>query len=263
MKFKPLLFALIALGSQQAVAQVLVGPVVGGNYSWASFADKDLKDTYKTSGVFGFHAGGQLSFRVKKRFFLHTQVVYSTKGRKLTADDGGQFASSVKYNFIEMPIVYSIDFKVKTNNSREFKYFLGVGPNISYWLGGNGSITDGYLKESNIDKLHYKIAFKSDDEPQSDNEMMVTEPNRFQLGLNAAAGLVFEPADRQRVMVTFRYELGHTNLARSAGTLNQTFYQDPLQSRNQGFRLSVAYLYDLKTADRNKGKSTIDKRRPK
>jgi len=263
MKFKPLLFILFALFSQQAVAQVLVGPVVGGNYSWAAFANKDLKDTYKTGGVFGFHAGGQLSFRVKKRFFLHTQLVYSTKGRTLKSNYEQQFSFSAKYNFIEMPIVYSIDFKVKTNNSREFKYFLGVGPNISYWLGGKGSISDGNLKENNIDKLDYKIAFKSADEPQADNEMVVTEPNRFQLGLNIAAGLVFEPADRQRVMLTLRYELGHTNLAKSTGTVNQTYFQDPLQSRNQGFRVSIAYLYDLKTADRNRGKSTIDKRKPK
>jgi hypothetical protein len=261
MKFKTLSFTLFALISQHVAAQVLVGPVVGGNYSWTTFADKDLNDTYKTGGVFGFHAGGQLSFRVKKRFFLHTSLIYSTKGRTLKSNFEDQFTFTTKYKFIEMPIVYSIDFKVKTSNSREFKYFLGVGPNISYWLSGNGAITDGTLKENNIDKLEYDIAFKSSDEVQAEDEMVVTDPNRFQLGLNLAAGLVFEPADRQRVMLSVRYEIGHTNLAKSNGTVTQTYFQDPLQSRNQGFRVSLAYLYDLKTSDRNKGKSTIDRRK--
>jgi hypothetical protein len=263
MNFRPLIFIVVVLVSQHATAQLLVGPVAGGNYSWATFADKDLKDTYKTAGVFGFHAGAELSFQVKKRFFLQTSIVYSTKGRTMTTDKEEQFSFKTQYNFIEMPIIYSIDFKVKTSNSREFKYFLGVGPNLSYWLGGKGTLVNGDLMENNVNKLDYRIVFKSkSEEGPADNEMLV-DANRFQLGLNIAAGVVFEPANRQRVMVTMRYELGHTYLAKSPGTLNLTYFQDPLQSRNQGFRLSVAYLYDLKTSDRNKGKSTIDHRRPK
>ena len=263
MKIRSLLFALFALFSHSAMAQVLVGPVVGGNYSWATFSDKDLNDTYKTEGVFGYHAGAQISFRVKKRFFLHTSLMYATKGRSLKSNIEDQFSFSTQYNFIEVPVVYSIDFKVKTANAREFKYFLGIGPNISYWLGGKGEITDGNLLENNIEKLQYKIVFKSAEEEQGNKEMVVTDPNRFQLGLNLAAGLVFEPMPRQRVMLTARYEIGHTYLAKSNGTVTETYFQDPMKSRNQGFRLSIAYLYDLKTADRNRGKSTAEHRRSK
>jgi hypothetical protein len=160
-----------------------------------------------------------------------------------------------------MPIVYSIDFKVKTSGVREFKYFLGIGPNLSYWLGGKGVVSDTYLQENHVDQLKYKIAFLSEDASPKDNEMAVTDPNRFQLGLNVAAGFVLEPANRQRVMLTVRYELGHTYLAKSNGTFTQTFTQDPLRSTNQGFRVSVAYLYDLKTSERNKGRSTADHRK--
>ena len=263
MKFKTLLFTLFALIAQQVTAQVLVGPVVGGNYSWTTFADKDLNDTYNTKPVFGYHAGAQLSFRVKKRFFLHTSLVYSTKGRTLTNDESPAFRLKTQYNFIEMPIVYSIDFKVKTSGSREFKYFLGAGPNLSYWLGGKGAVSDTYLQENHIAQLKYKIAFLSEQATPADNQMAVTEPNRFQLGLNLAAGFVLEPANRQRVMLTVRYELGHTYLAKSNGTLTETFTQDPLRSTNQGFRVSVAYLYDLKTAERNKGRSTVDPKKRK
>ncbi|MBA4058652.1 MAG: hypothetical protein C0490_28305, partial [Marivirga sp.] len=53
-------------------SQILVGPVAGANYSWTSFRDKDLKDAYGMSPVFGFHVGGHLAFKVQKRFFLHT-----------------------------------------------------------------------------------------------------------------------------------------------------------------------------------------------
>ncbi len=36
--------------------------------------------------------------------------------------------NKVRYNYIEMPINYTVDFKGKLGRTKEFKYFLGVGP---------------------------------------------------------------------------------------------------------------------------------------
>ena len=93
--------------------------------------------------------------------------------------------------------------------------------------------------------------------------MNVEEPNRFQFGLNFVAGMVLEPAPRRRILFTVRYELGHTYLAKTDGIFLNTYFQDPLRARIQGFRVSLAYLIDLKTEERKKGKSTIDKRKPR
>ncbi|AYB32844.1 PorT family protein [Chryseolinea soli] len=248
-------------------SQILVGPEIGGNYSWTSFGDKDLKDVYNVSPVFGFHAGGHLAFLVRKRFFLHASLLYSTKGRVLKGDPKGadfdaEFKNTSRYNYIDMPISYTVDFKGKIGKGKEFKYFLGIGPNVSYWLGGKGTVYNSELKENNFSEQKYKIVFNKDPATQGLDEMNVQNPNRLQLGLNLVAGAVFEPGLRQRLMVTIRYELGHTYLAKSNGTFTQTYFQDPLQSRNQGFRISVAYLYDLKTENRKRGKSTIDRKNP-
>jgi hypothetical protein len=62
--------------------------------------------------------------------------------------------------------------------------------------------------------------------------------------------------------VNLRYELGHSFFsATSNGIFKGTYYQDELRSRNQGIRLSVAYLVDLRTETRKKGKSTIKRKR--
>ena len=243
-------------------SQILVGPEVGGNYSWTSFGDKDQKKIYNGSPVFGFHAGGHLAFKVRKRFFLHTSLLYATKGRTLKTDYDKDFKSTSKYTYIDMPISYTVDFKGQFGKGKEFKYFLGIGPDISYWLGGTNKLTSGDLNEQNIPEQKYKIVFKKNPQAQGDNEVNVADPNRLQLGLDLVAGMVLEPAKRQRIMFTIRYEFGHTYLGKSNGTFTQTFYQDPLQVRNQGFRISVAYLYDLKTEDRKRGKSTIDRKNP-
>jgi hypothetical protein len=263
------LIALLTLFCTAPVfSQILVGPEIGVNYSWTSFGDKDLKDIYNVSPVLGYHVGGHLAFLVRKRFFLHASLLYSTKGRVVKGDSRSndfdpEFKNSSKYNYIEMPISYTVDFKGKIGKGKEFKYFFGVGPNVSYWLGGKGSVYNGEMKEDNyFVPQKYKIVFDKDPATQGLDEMNVQDPNRLQLGLNLVAGMVIEPGLRQRLMLTVRYELGHSYLAKTNGTFQQTYYQDPLQSRSQGFRVSVAYLYDLKTENRKRGKSTIDRKNP-
>lgn len=246
-----------------AFPQLLVGPEVGVNYSWTSFRDDDLRERFGMKPVPGFHAGGHLAFRVRNRFFLHTSLLYATKGRVLT----GKFDSALKnastYSYIDMPINYTVDFRGKIKG-KEFKYFVGIGPNVSYWLGGKGKIYNSELEENNQDQFSYKIKFgSSGDEDQPSNRLSVENSNRLQLGLNFIAGMVFEPLPKQRFMATMRYELGHSHLAKSDGKFSGMYFEEPLKSRNKGFRISIAYLIDLKTEERKKGKSTIDKRNPK
>jgi hypothetical protein len=63
--------------------------------------------------------------------------------------------------------------------------------------------------------------------------MNVQEPNRFQFGLNFVACMVLEPAPRQRLMLSIRYELVHSYVAKSDGVFLNTYFQSPLRSRNQ------------------------------
>lgn len=244
-----------------AFSQILVGPVLGGNYSWTSFRDKDLKKAYGMTPVPGFHAGAHLAFRVRKRFFLHTSLLYASKGRILKGETDTRLRNSSHYNYIDMPINYTVDFKGKVGRSKEFKYFLGIGPNVSYWLGGKGTLYNSDFEENNLEELSYKIVFKKSTDRQKADEMNIENPNRLQLGLNFVAGIVLEPAPRQRVMVSIKYELGHSYLGKSNGIFQNTYFQDPLQSRNQGLRLSLAYLIDLKVEERKKGKSSIDRKK--
>ena len=259
----------------ESYAQVFVGPVAGPNFSWTSFDDKDLKDVYSASPVFGFHAGVQVAFRVRKRFYLNTSIVYSTKGKVLTSSDDELSAkydpflkNKVTYQYIEMPILYNVDFLGKMRG-KNFKYFLGIGPNISYWMGGKGEIWNVDLEETNVadedNKLEYKIVFKQDENTLPEDQMNVADPNRVQLGLTFATGLDFEPSRNSKMILMLRYELGGSFLSKTSDGYFSTTpsYQDPLRVRNQGFRISIAYLFDLKLEQRKKGKSTIDKKKPK
>jgi hypothetical protein len=261
--FSRLAFLLLTLFWFQASSQILVGPIAGANYSWTSFANKDLKDSYKTIPTFGFHVGGHLAFKVRNRFFLHTSLIYATKGRELEGKTDVLLRNFEQYSYIDMPISYAVDFKGKIGNNKEFKYFFGIGPNIGYWLGAKGTLYNSDFEENNLEEISYKAVYKKDPENLQQDEMNVQEPNRFQFGLNFVAGMVLEPAPKQRLLLSLRYELGHSYVAKADGTFLNTYFQSPLRSRNQGFRVSLAYLIDLKTEERKKGKSTIDKKKPR
>lgn len=251
-------FLLFGLVAADLSAQILIGPTVGPNFSWTSFDDKDLKDIYDVRPVAGFHAGVMVAFRVQKRFFLNTSIIYSTKGKVAKSSIDPLFRNQTTYKYIEMPILYTAEFKGTFGSGREYKWYFGAGPNISYWLGGKGRMTSSDLSELTIDELPYTIVFGKDPEDIHPEQMTVVDPNRVQLGLNIGAGFVFEPLGYQKFMLLFRYELGHSFLSRTTnGVFEPVFYEDDMRVRNNGLRISFAYLIDTKVSERKKGKSTI------
>ncbi len=258
MVIRTLFFVLAVFVVSNVPAQILVGPVAGPNFSWVTFDDKDLKDDYNISPIIGFHAGAALSFRVQKRFFLHTSFLYSTKGKIATMENDPLYRNEVRYSYIEVPIIYTVEFKGNFGGNKQFKWYAGAGPNISYWLGGKGKLSSSLLAEGGIDELEYRVAFDKDMYEVESDEMGVKEPTRIQLGLNIATGFVFEPMGYQKIMLLFRYELGHSFLSRTTdGVFESVLHTDAMRIRNQGFRISLSYLIDLKTEQRKKGKSTI------
>ncbi len=269
MKTRYFLIFAVFFTSLSLRAQLLIGPVAGGQYSWTSFSDKDYKDYYDVRGVWGFHAGAQVSFRVHKQFFLHTSILYSQKGKVLKGDtDFDRMTAeyrltelTAKYNFIELPVIYTVEFKQQAKGGKVYKWYLGAGPNVSYWLNGKGTILNQEtLEPSDGGVEDYKVVFGKAPGDVRAGEMVVEAPNRLQLGLNVMAGLVFQPLPRQVFMFSVRYEIGHSNFSQdSRGTFSSTLYKDNMQIQSQGFRISLAYLLDTNIQDRKKGKSTIKK----
>jgi hypothetical protein len=265
MKRFALLLLAVMLTTTTLKAQILIGPVVGPQVSWVAFDNKDSKALYKQKPVYGFHAGVGVSFRVHKRFFLNTAFLYSTKGKMLDGTQDQMLKTKVKYNYIDVPMIYTVEFLHKVGKVKQYKFFFGVGPNVSYWLGGKGYLENTQLSEILVNHIDYKVTYDKAESDYSNNQMNVNGANRFQFGLNFATGFVFEPLGYQKVMVTLRYELGHSYLSpNNPGTFRQTNeYQDDLRTRIQGFRLSASYAIDLKNSESKKGKSTINKKKLK
>lgn len=253
---------LILIGcTEMTYAQIIrVGAKVGPQLSWVSIDDPQYKTVADVRPTAGFHAGFVLAFKVKDRYFLNTEYIYSQKGKNAKGKLDPDLHDKVVYHHIDIPILFSMHFKGKLK-TRQFKWYINAGPNTSYWLGGKGVIKSGDLIENGFSELKYKIAFGTRPDHNNPDILYIKEANRLQFGMSIGGGLLLEPIGKQKIMIDFRYEIGHTRIGTTQSSQFQVpaDYQDSLKGRNKGIRLSLVYLFEFTSdrKERNKGKSTI------
>ncbi|NOS93413.1 MAG: outer membrane beta-barrel protein, partial [Cyclobacteriaceae bacterium] len=196
-------------------AQLLVGPVVGGSVSKVFFFDNQFR--YESSPTMGYDLGVMASMRVHKNFVLNGQLLYSQRGRQvkgiddLRSDSKFDLYSSMQY--IELPLFYVLEFKKNTGaysgqggQTKTYNWFIGGGPVVSYWLSNSGTIKSSYLLENNIESLDYTTVFGKtleSSDPVADSQIEgITDPNRFQFGLNLTGGFAFQPVGANKIVTS-------------------------------------------------------------
>ncbi|GAA5037383.1 hypothetical protein GCM10011506_33630 [Marivirga lumbricoides] len=235
---------LSVFNSQLLNAQILIGPKAGARFSWLKYEDF-AKDEYKKKPVFGYSAGITTAFKVKKRFLLQLDIMYAQSGKKIEGITDPSLENHAKYHYLNTPIVYKLDFK-ETLGNRSFKWYVGAGPNVNFWLGGKGTLESVELREENIERLDYKIIFDSIPASPEYGGLYIKEPNKIQVGLIVSTGLVLEPSPGQSLMIDFRYEWGHSYMAREEGRFaNVIAYEDNVRARTHALQISVCYVFDI------------------
>ena len=279
-KFIKILFALVLLVSVDLNAQNTKGPstrvenlifqygVKGGlQYSWTRLDDPTQQGVMSSHPILGFNVGLVAAFEVKKRYFLHTELLYSTKGKNVLGITDASLQNRVIYRYIDLPMLYNIQFKKTLNSAtlKQFKWYIGAGPIFSYWLGGSGTVNNSELEENGLPAIDYKLKFGSrGDDLREINTVYVSDANRLQVGFNLGGGILLEPVSGRKIMVDVRLEIGHSWLGKKNSTdyVLPATYKDNLQSSNMGLRLSCAYLFEKNLAKkvRNLGKTRSSKK---
>jgi hypothetical protein len=230
-------------------AQIFIGAKAGARTSWLEYDDFAAED-YEKSLFFGFSAGLTGAIKVQKRFMLQLDIMYAQNGKKVSGITDPSLQNDAKYHYLNTPIVYKLDFNGSIAD-RPFQWHVGAGPNVNFWLGGKGLLKSVELEEESIDELEYKIIFDAVPANPEFGGLYYNDFNRVQVGLIVATGLVLEPLPGQLLMIDFRYEWGHSYIAREKGRFtNVSAYRDDLTARNQAIQISVAYAFDII----NKGK---------
>ncbi len=253
----------LTLLSTPLKAQVIqYGLKTGLQYSWVRMDDPSQQKLVVNKPIVGFNVGVVVTFKVKTRYFLHTELLYSTKGKKVEGIVDPTLEDKVIYQFIDFPMLYNIQFKrnLAADNLKQFKWYIGAGPIFSYWLGGKGTINNSEFVENKLPPQNYTLKFGVRGEDKNElSAVYVDKANRLQVGFNFGGGILLEPVNGRKIMVDLRFEFGQSWLGKANSTdyALPLSYHDNLQSSNMGFRFSMAYLFEanLDKKVRNKGKS--------
>jgi hypothetical protein len=248
-----LLFSCALTASSQ---EVFIGPKLGLSIHKASFNFSEDEDIFDQKIQLGYQIGGAFTMPLKNIFSFHSELYFSQKGKKTIVTDNGLENKSTYY-FIEAPVLLRLNFEGGSGEAGVYKYHVEIGPTISYWLGGKGSVGLAGFKD-------YKVVFNNDTSYVSQtNEMVINGANRLQWGLNIGVGLEYPVKKNQTVFIDFRLVMGNSNLIESSGysEFDLFGYDDDLNVHISQFVISTSYMFTYDWRLGLKGKSTINKRK--
>ncbi len=242
------------------LGKLYFGPKAGVHAYKSIFRDDNplLLDTalnLKSSYKFGYSTGLVLTYHVSDRFSVHSELYYSREGKKFSGGFEGKFSNNAIYHNIDFPILFRISFERKV-----YDWFLSVGPNFSYWLGGNGIIKSDELSEFFIDQSEYKILFRNPGKEEVDGKLAVNleEPNRIQVGLTFGVGAFFHTLPGQHIMVDLRYEIGHSFLGKDENVdVGIAEYFENFKSATRLMSVNFGYVFEINMGAGQQGQTSF------
>jgi hypothetical protein len=232
----------------------MAGPKVGVQAYGVCYQLNSAKEEYDTKVKFGFNAGLEFNIPLTTRFNLNPEINYTQKGRKVIAKETSWTLNEI-HHLIELPLIlnYQNEAEIKKLGPFEhigpFTWFIGLGPNISYFLGGSGTL------QTQGGSVDYKISFGG---MEGDYEYITFKNvNKWQWGLDFNIGLISPLRNNKKLVTTLRFTYGHTQLGPENGSSMPILgFTDNLKHGYRTLNLSFAYLFGLDVGLLRKGKST-------
>lgn len=225
-----------------ASAQIEVGIKLGSNVAKSVFDDEGYNRFNTSKYSIGFQGGFIFVMENPKndKYALQTELYYSQIGRKVESSNRHDFTTNTaKYHYLHLPVMFRMRFKTQA-----FDWYLILGPQVSYWLGGKGVYEVLDASRDVINSYNYRINFG---EPlMEDDKMNITDANRIQIGLNIGLGWYHELNDTDRIAAGIRYYFGHSYMGEyDGGEIPFLGRYDNFESINQWLELSVFYAFDI------------------
>ena len=248
------IFLIVNVGHAQKFA---VGFRAGGTLNWASFSDKDQKDTFSVKPSAGFIIGALVGFPLKNNYSVIIEGGFSQKSRTISED---VLVNKGTYKFVDGSLLLRKSYKFKFGPDVPADWFFNIGPEVSYWLSGKGNFSAGGAP------YPYRIEF--DKVPDGDLKYLYyNDANRLFFALVVGVGFKAPLKNSTSITTELRFVSGHTNIGNNhytyaprewyASLLN---YNDTMKMNLKLISLSVAYTYDFDKQESRKGKSTLKKK---
>lgn len=238
----------------------------GLNVTTPHFEDADAQAAFTSLPTLGWTLGAVAQFKLTNRYAFQAEVGYSRKSSRFTFDTDGS-ENRLDMDFVDISLLLRRRLNFEWGKNIRSDLFIGVGPNINYWLGASGSITT-YSGET-----PYNVVI--DGVPDANyNNMYFNGVNQWLFGIDLGVGINAPISPKQKIYVEFRASLGQTNLGRSSSTssinlvgFGGSLLQENLLKQNlKTFSITAAYTFSLNYLESKMGHSTkekmIKKRKP-
>jgi hypothetical protein len=236
-------------------AQIALGPKAAMHYYKTAYSDQDDQAEFSSKFRLGYNIGVFVIAPLKDHYSLISEFGFSKKGKKTKVEESGYHNTS-NYRFLESSVLLRRSFNAHFIENVKSTWFVNVGPNVQYWMGGNGKI------DTTI-PVDYKVHFGPVD-GSSDAILFVENTNRLLFGLDFGVGVNFQTGKTESVSAELRYTRGHTFLGeRGNHQINPDFitYEDSFLTNYRVISIVLAYNFEFNYQDTKKGKSISDKRR--
>ncbi len=240
-----------------------LGVKAGGSLTWAGFGDKEAKDNFNSRMKPGFNAGILIGFPLKDKYDLILEGGVSQKGRIITFNENPVWRNNLTMRMTDMSMMLRRNFEFMLRKDTPAKGFIGIGPEISYWINSQGfiQVTDGQ-------KYKYDVVFGADANPDvaGGYTLALENVNRWLFSINLGAGLKAPLRNNKFITTEIRFASGHTFLGKEDSAFMERFIwgpgamQDTMKTNMKTVSLSVAYTVDIDVKEKRKGKSTIKKK---
>lgn len=220
-------------------AQTFFGVKAGANANKISFENDVYKDYYSTKIRPGFTAGAVFLIENKEKYGLYTELLYSMKGKHVVSRANDYESHRASYHYVDLPIMFRVRF-----NQPKFSWFLQLGPEVNYWLGGKGVFEKYEPDRDIITRYEYEINF---DDPKNEfGYMNVQEENRLQIGLALGGGLIWKLKNANYLALDMRFSYGHTYMGGfESGSIPNIGLFDNFEHTNNVLSVSAVYYFDI------------------
>jgi len=245
-----------------------VGAKAGATLSVSSFGDKDDQDSFTNLWKPGYFFAGLINFPLKKNFSFQTEAGFSQRGRKIKFNKE-TWVNEASYHFLDGSMLLRKSYPLQWSTDVRGTWFFNIGPKVSYWLNGKGTITtggkyvdpdDGITKISTGGAYDYKIKFSQAPEiPDAPdfNTMYLTDVNRWLFGLDFGVGVDAPTTALQRFVFEVRFTSGHTFYGNTGSAFNRTLgFRDNMRANEKIISFSIDYTLNKELHEGLKGKST-------
>lgn len=229
-----------------------LGLKAGPSLTWTDF-NRDVSGDFGTQPKLGYTVGGIISFPLKNRFSFVSEFAYTLKGRRVTFNEG-TWENNATYRFFDMSMALRKSYNLKLRKDVYTRWFFNIGPNIEYWLGGQGTVS------TDVADSKYTVVFDKQPDANFHNNY-INDANRWLFGIDVGIGADATISKVQRVNLELRFTYGHTYLGKknSSSSLEILGFQDTLLANLKTLTLTASYYFDFDLKKSKMGRSNKDK----